>query len=173
MFDAKSYGARESLRDGRQIEIRALRPEDEAGMLAALARTSAQSLQRRFFVMKRHFSDAERAFFVNVDFRNHVALVALAEDDGKISIVGCGRYVVGEPGCAEMAFMVIDAWQGRGIGSILMRHLIDVARSAGLHELTAEVLSENAAMLNLFGRFGFKPAKRSDPQAIHLALKLD
>src|SRR5258708_2598681 len=152
MSEAIDYTARELLSDGSQIEIRALRREDEADMLAAVGKTSAQSLQRRFFAMKRHFSDKERTFFMDIDFKNHVALVALAEEASKI-IVGGGRYIVFEPGRAEMAFVVVDAWHGRGVGSILMRHLVKIASDAGLQELTAEVLPENSAMLKIFAKF--------------------
>jgi RimJ/RimL family protein N-acetyltransferase len=142
-------------------------------MLAAVGKTSAQSLQRRFFVMKRHFSDRERAFFLDVDFKNHVAIVAVAEEAGRKVIVGGGRYIVFEPGRAEMAFVVIDTWQGRGVGSILMRHLIKIAKDdAGLLELTAEVLPENTAMIKVFKKFGFSPASRRTPQTVHLVLKL-
>ena len=161
------------MRDGTPVEVRALRPTDEGDMLAALEQTSMQSLQRRFFTPKRHFSDKERAFFMEIDFKKHVALVVLTGEAGQQAIVGGGRYVVTEPGQAELAFVVIDAWQGRGIGSILMRHLIGLAREAGLHELTAEVLPENASMLRVFGKAGFKPAKRRDLHSIHLALSLD
>jgi RimJ/RimL family protein N-acetyltransferase len=160
------------LRDGSPVDIRALRPEDEADMLAATEQTSPQSLQRRFFVMKRYFSDKERAFFMDVDFDKHVALVALAEQSGRKGVVGGGRYVVFEPGRAELAFMVIDAWQGRGIGSLLMRHLIKLAGASGLKELTAEVLPENAAMLKVFTRSGFKRRASGDPQTVHLVLDL-
>jgi RimJ/RimL family protein N-acetyltransferase len=173
MSEAIDYSARELLSDGSQIEIRALRREDEADMLAAVGKTSAQSLQRRFFVMKRHFSDRERAFFLDVDFKNHVAIVAVAEEAGRKVIVGGGRYIVFEPGRAEMAFVVIDTWQGRGVGSILMRHLIKIAKDdAGLLELTAEVLPENTAMIKVFKKFGFSPASRRTPQTVHLVLKL-
>jgi GNAT superfamily N-acetyltransferase len=172
MTNAANYSAREILRDGGVIEIRALRPEDEAGMLAAVERTSAQSLQRRFFVTKRHFSDKERTYFMEVDFAKHVALVATALENHRPVIVGGGRYIVFEPGRAEMAFTVVDDWQGRGIGSILMRHLIHIARDSALGELTAEILPENAAMLKVFDKFGFRPAPRRDPQTVHLELKL-
>jgi GNAT superfamily N-acetyltransferase len=172
MSEAVNYATSELLSDGRQIEVRALRREDEVDMLAAIEKTSAQSLQRRFFVMKRHFSDKELAFFMDVDFKDHVAIVASADEAGHNVIVGGGRYIVFEPGRAEMAFVVIDAWQGRGIGSLLMRHLIKIASAAGLNELTAEVLPENAAMLRVFGKFGFRPAPHRDPQTIHLVLKL-
>jgi len=172
MPNAANYTERQQLRDGIYIEIRALMPEDEAGMLAAIARTGVQSLQRRFFGMKREFSEKERNFFMKVDFRSHVALVAVAQEGGKPTIVGGGRYIVIEPQRAEMAFVVVDAWQGRGIGSILLRHLIKIAGDAGLHELIAEVLPENRAMLKVFGKYGFKPVPRHDPQTVHLVLKL-
>jgi len=172
MSETNDYTAHELLRDGGQIEIRALRREDEADMLAAVGMTSAQSLQRRFFVMKRHFSDKERAFFMDIDFKNHVAIVALEAEAGRKVIVGGGRYIVFEPGRAEMAFVVIDTWQGRGVGSILMRHLVKIASDAGLNELTAEVLPENAAMIKVFRKFGFSPASRRDPQTLHLVRKL-
>jgi RimJ/RimL family protein N-acetyltransferase len=166
------YVVRELLGDGSQIEVRSLRPEDENDMLAAVARTSAQSLQRRFFVVKRGFSEKERDFFMNIDFRNHVALIALAQEDDRPVIVGGGRYIVFEPGRAEMAFVVVDAWQGRGIGSLLLRHLVKIAGNTGLQELTAEVLPENAAMLKVFRKFDFRPGPRRDPQTVHLVLKL-
>ncbi|MBR0901186.1 GNAT family N-acetyltransferase [Bradyrhizobium liaoningense] len=172
MLNAASYTRNERLRDGTGVEIRALRPDDEAAMLAALGEVGAESLQRRFFTLKRHFSEKERAFFVEVDFKNHVALVACVADAGRSTIVGGARYVAAGPGCAETAFMVIDAWQGRGIGGLLLRHLISLAREAGLKELTAEVLPDNAAMLRLFRRFGFERAERRDPHTIHMALTL-
>lgn len=71
-----------------------------------------------------------------------------------------------------MAFMVIDAWQGRGIGTMLARHLIAIAREAGLTELVAEVLRENIAMRRVFERLGFVAGARSDPDTIHLVLDL-
>jgi GNAT superfamily N-acetyltransferase len=172
MPEAIDYAAPELLRDGSRIEICALRREDEAAMLAAIEKTSAQSLQRRFFVMKRHFSDKERAFFLDVDFKNHVAIVATADEADRKFIIGGGRYIVFEPGRAEMAFVVIDKWQGRGVGSILMRHLIKIASDAGLKELTAEVLPENTAMIKVFGKSGFSPAPRRDPQTVHLVRTL-
>ena len=92
-------------------------------MLAAVGRTSTQSLQRRFFVPKKGFSEQEMAYFLNIDFANHVALVAEIDEDGHPAIAGSGRYIVVRPGQAEIAFMVVDAYQGQGIGTILMRHL--------------------------------------------------
>ncbi len=167
-----TYSAREKLRDGRPIEIRALRPDDEADMLAAIDRTAAESRRRRFFVTKRGFSEQEKAFFLNVDFVNHVALVATIDEGGRRTIVGGGRYIVTGPGKAEVAFVVIDAYQGQGIGAMLTRHLASLARAAGLNELAADVLPENAAMRKVLGKFGFEAGRSHDPQVIHMTLPL-
>jgi RimJ/RimL family protein N-acetyltransferase len=109
---------------------------------------------------------------MNIDFANHVALIALAEEDGRSVIIGGGRYIVTEPGKAEIAFVMIDDYQGKGIGTLLMRHLAIIARQAGLKELVAEVLPENAAMRKVFGKFGFEARRAEDPQVIHLVLVL-
>jgi ribosomal protein S18 acetylase RimI-like enzyme len=172
MSGTADYSVKERLGDGRELEIRALRPEDKADMLAAIGRTGTQSLQRRFFVAKRGFSDREIAFFMNIDFINHVALVALVAENGERVIAGGGRYIVVEPGRAEVAFLVVDGYQGQGIGSALTRHLAGLARRAGLRELVADVLPENTAMLKLFKRMGFTPGPKREPQVIHLVLPL-
>jgi len=172
MPEARNYRAIEQLRNGLQIEIRALQPDDKGDMLAAIGRTSTESLQRRFFVVKRGFSQKEIDFFMKIDFINHVSLVALAYEDGHPIIVGGGRYVVVEPGRAEVAFIVIDGYQGRGIGAHLMQYLACIARGAGLTELIADVLPENTAMRKVFSKFGFQPAPKREPQVIHLVMKL-
>src|SRR5215470_7546037 len=97
------YSVTERMRDGREVEIRALRPDDRDDMLAAVSRTGTQSLQRRFFTAKRGFSEKEIAYFMGIDFDKHVALVALADEEGRDVIIGGGRYIVTEPGKAEIA----------------------------------------------------------------------
>ena len=77
MSETAEYSAVELMRDGRRVEIRALRPDDRAELLAAIGRASTQSLFRRFFAAKRGFTDQEIEFFLHVDFINHVALVAV------------------------------------------------------------------------------------------------
>src|SRR5262245_23388218 len=100
------YSAVERLRDGRSVEIRALTPDDRAELLSAVDRTSAESLYRRFFSARRHFTERETAYFVNVDFKGHVALVAVVDEEGRPVIVGGGRYIVVQPDEAELAFAV-------------------------------------------------------------------
>jgi RimJ/RimL family protein N-acetyltransferase len=173
MSELADYSAIERLRDGRAVEIRALRRDDKDGMLAAISRTGMESMQRRFFAVKRGFSEEEIAFFMNIDFTTHVALAALIEEDARKVIIGGGRYIVVEPGQAEIAFVVIDAYQGQGVGTMLMRHLATIARAAGLRSLIAEVLPENTAMRKVFSKFGFKHGPGRGPQVVHLVLTLD
>ena len=172
MIDAANYSATETLRDGRTVEIRAQRSQDREGMHAAIARSSSGSLYRRFFAVRREFSEKETDYFLDIDFVNHVALVAVANDAGQPTIVGGGRYVVVQPGQAEVAFAIIDAYQGLGIGSALMRHLATLGREAGLREFIAEVLSENVPMLNVFERSGLAMSTeaRRDGHARHSPL---
>ena len=103
-MNAADYSAVESLRDGRRVEIRALRPTDRAGLLDAVAQMSEEARYRRFFAPKRTFSEKEIEFYLNVDFVGHVALVAVLEEGGRQVIAGGGRYIVSAPGRAEVAF---------------------------------------------------------------------
>jgi RimJ/RimL family protein N-acetyltransferase len=172
MSDSATYSAVELLRNGQQVEIRALRPDDRASLLAAVSRTSSQSLYRRFFAVKRGFTEQEIVFFSNVDFVSHVALVAVMEEGGQPLIVGGGRYIVVQPGQAEVAFVVVDQYQGQGIGAKLLHHLAVIARDAGLKELVAEVLPDNTSMLKMFERSGLRLGTRREPQGVHITLHL-
>ena len=171
-MDAASYCASESLRDGRPVEICALQPDDQADLLAAVGRLGNESLYRRFFAIKRQFTEREIASNVNVDFVTHVALVAVAREGDREIIVGGGRYVVTEAGKAELAFAIVDEYQGQGIGAALLRHLIVIARAAGLHELVAETLADNRAMIKVFEKSGLPVTTRRKSEVVHVVLKL-
>ncbi len=173
MDDLSHYSVIERMRGGGILEIRALQPDDRAGLLTAVDHTSARSLYLRFFGERHHFTDKEIAFFLDVDFTSHVALVATAEHEGERVIVGGARYIVTRPGQAEVAITVIDSCQGQGVGGILMHHLVSLARRRGLTELVAEVLSDNARMLKLFARCGLPLSMKREAEAIHVVLQLN
>jgi RimJ/RimL family protein N-acetyltransferase len=101
-----------------------------------------------------------------------VALVAELEEDGRGVIIGGGRYVLVEPGKAEVAFAVVDRYQEQGVGTALMRHLVAIARHVGLEELTAEVLADNISMLKVFEKSGLRVRTTRDAGVIHVALRL-
>ncbi len=172
-MSAAGYSAVERLRDGREVEIRALRPADRAGLLEVVAQMSEEARYRRFFAPKRGFTEKEIEFYLNVDFVSHVALVAVLEEGGRSVIAGGARYIVSAPGRAEVAFGVGDPHQGLGIATRLMRHLVKIARAAGLTELHAEVLPDNAPMLAVFARSGLPMRQTRDGGVVHVALALD
>jgi RimJ/RimL family protein N-acetyltransferase len=170
--NAAEYSARERLRDGRSVDVRAQRPADRDAIAAAFRRSSPETIYRRFFGPRTGFTEKEVAFYLDLDFVNHVALVAELEEAGRKVIVGGGRYIVAEPGRAEVAFAVDDPHQGLGIASRLMRHLVAIARDAGLKELVAEVLPDNAPMLKVFERSGLAVTTRRDPGVVYVTLAL-
>ena len=171
MLNAAKYSTVEVLRNGRKVEIRALRTDDRADLLDAVEHTGAQSLYRRFFGAKRDLSEKEIEFFLNIDFANHVALVATVEEGGG-RIAGGGRYIMVRPRSAEVAFAVVDEYQGLGIGRALMRHLVAIARDAGLEELVAEVLPENMPMRKVFEKSGLRCNMKREGPIVHFALRL-
>ena len=170
--EVSAYRSAERLRDGRPLTIRALQPRDREALLEAFGRTGDASRYTRFFSPKRAFTDREIDFFVRVDFKSHVALVAELQEGGLRVIAGGGRYIVDRPDSAEVAFMVDDAHQGLGIGSLLMRHLVACARAAGLKTLVAEVLPGNVAMLKVFERAGLDVKTRREGGVLHLDMGL-
>jgi L-amino acid N-acyltransferase YncA len=98
--------------------------------------------------------------------------MAWTEEAGRRVIVGGGRYVVVQPGKAEVAFMVIDQCQGRGIGGLVLRHLARIAHAAGLATLIAEVLPENTSMLKVFEKSGLSMTTDRDAEVVHVTLQL-
>jgi RimJ/RimL family protein N-acetyltransferase len=172
LVEPSNYSAVEKLRNGERIEIRALKPQDRDDLMAAVDRTSSDSLYRRFFAVRRHFTETEESFYLNVDFVSQVALIAVADENGQPIIIGGGRYVVGEPGQAEVAFTVVDKYQGQGVGAALLRQLAVIARQAGLRELVAYVLPDNRAMLKVFEKSGLKYTAKREAGSVYVKLGL-
>lgn len=143
------------LRDGEVVQIRPVRPDDVDAHRRFLARVGSRSLYQRFFRVKESFSDEEVRRFTDVDYTDRMALVAV--HDGEI--VGVGRYDVvpeRETRSAEVAFLVEDAFQGRGIGTLLLQHLTAYARLQGIERFEAFVLADNMPMLRLFRNSGYR-----------------
>ena len=172
MCQAASFSVTEPLHDGRQIEIRAIRPSDRDELLAASDRASDQSLYRRFFGVRRAFSEQEVSAFVNVDFVHEVALVAVMREIGRDLIAGGGRYIVVRPGTAEVAFTVVDEFQRQGIASALLRHLVVLARASGIGEFIAEVMPDNTAMLSVLEQSGLRLRRKRESGVVHITVQL-
>jgi GNAT superfamily N-acetyltransferase len=134
--DLRGYAVEEILRDGRSIHIRAIRSDDRERLADHFQYLSARSVDFRFMGMKRHLSEADLDYFTRVDFVCHVSLVATLRDGAAEQIIDVGRYVVRDPSCtaAEVAFAVTDEYQGRGVGTLLLEHLLRIARERGITE---------------------------------------
>ena len=134
--------------------LRALRPDDAPGLAEAFEQLSETSRYRRFFTAKPHLSERSLAFFTDVDHHDHEALVAVTPGSGQL--VGVARFIRNprEPDQAEVAITVIDSWQGRGLGTALLRELAQRAAEEGIRHFTAEILAENRPTLTLARRLG-------------------
>ena len=137
------------LRDGSKVLIRQVQPADAPLLADGFARLSGKSRQMRFLSRKDRLSAAELRYFTDLDHRDHEALGALDQADGRG--VGVARYVrdAKDPRAAEVAVTIVDDWQGRGLGTELLTRLSDRARSEGICRFTALVAEDNRAMAGL------------------------
>ena len=165
MIPAQPRGITDSLRDGTAVHVRAIRPDDKPRLAQFHGRLSVESVYNRFFEFKRALSVADLHYLTELDFEKRVALVATFEATPEAPIVGVARFDVlperaGAPRRAELGIVVEDAHQGRGIGTILLKHLLAIAHDHGVAEITAEVLPQNTKMLELVAGSGV-PVQRS------------
>lgn len=140
-------------------------------MSDALLKVSANFMFLRFFSTKTTFSEDELRNATEVDFVNVVALVAELKENGQKKIVGGGRYFRTNSG-AEVAFLIKDAYHGLGLGSLLFKHLVTIARASGIRQFEAEVLPGNKGMLSLFSRSGLSVATSRTSDAVHFTIAL-
>ena len=171
MFDPKTFHVTETLHDGSVVEIRAQTPDDRQAILEEMSHASADTLYHRFFAVKRSLSPAEQHYYFDIDFVNHIVLVATTRLDGKPRIVGGVRFVVVKPGEAEVAFSVVDDYQHHGLGAALMHHIKEIGREFGMTELVAEVLSDNGSMLAVFEHSGLITTTRRDGSTVHVSMR--
>ncbi|CFX59506.1 GCN5-related N-acetyltransferase [Candidatus Filomicrobium marinum] len=176
-MDVRSYSAADALKDGTLVIVRAIRHDDRASVLATFKSLDRESVYTRLFTYKKELTEAELKQFTEVDFENVVALVVTIQSGEGGRLIGGGRYYVDAaspaPRSAELAFVTADDWHGRGIASLVLRHLARIARDQGIETFEAEVLAQNRAMLAVFGRSGLKVIQRRDGNTVHVTLLLN
>ncbi|MCZ7420231.1 GNAT family N-acetyltransferase [Verrucosispora sp. WMMA2121] len=158
------------LSDGSTVQLRPIDPSDAPEIVAMHSRFSERTRYLRYFSPYPRIPERDLHRFVNVDHRDREAFVVLAGD----RIVAVGRYERLGPAApdAEVAFVVEDAYQGRGIGSVLMEHLADAARRAGIVNFVAEVLPANGQMLRVFADFGYQIQRQFADGVVHLSFPI-
>ena len=147
-------GAEVRLRDGSRVRVRPGRRADRGLLLRGFERLSPSSRYRRFLASTPELSGAMVRYLTEIDHHDHEALVAI--DDGTGEGVGVARYVrhSDRPAAAEVAVTVVDYWQGRGLGTLLMEALSARARQEGIASFTALMLAANDEMMELLRRLG-------------------
>jgi acetyl coenzyme A synthetase (ADP forming)-like protein len=162
--DLDRYATDAVLADGQTVTIRPVRPEDNDRMVEMWDRFSPETIRMRFF-SPRKMTPEQMQFFSNVDYTDRFALVA--ETAGKI--VGVSRFdrLLGQSDVAEFAVVVEDAEQGRGIGTALLRALVEPAADLGIKGFEGDVLRENSRMLRMMRDAGFSPAFSDMGTAVH------
>lgn len=160
----------EQLPGGERVRIRPARLSDERALQELLYGLSDQSVYRRFLAHKRTHPHEEVQALVDADERSSMALVALSEAEGEASpLLGSVRYDVDPAsGLADVAFVVREDWQGRGLGTALMRCTQEVARARGVAGLQADVLATNKPMLAVFHASGLHVSSRLEAGVYHL-----
>jgi RimJ/RimL family protein N-acetyltransferase len=175
VVDPRNYTVTETLKDGTVVTIRAIRRADQEAIRAIFENLDEESTYRRFFGPKKELTDAELAYFTDIDFDQIVALVAtVPSGDGEALIAG-GRFAAEGPApaqSAELAFTTEKGYRGRGLANLLLQHLVGIARELGLLRLKAEVLAENQPMLAVLRRSGLPIQQRQEGNVIHVTLAL-
>lgn len=162
------------LRDGTEVLLRPIRPEDEPLWHRLIASSSPESIRFRFRSMFKH-SDHEMAVrHCMIDYERELALVVEAGADAARELIGVGQLMTDlNHESAEYAVLVPDAWQGRGVGGLLLDYCLEVAARWGVAEVTAETDPDNARMLAMFRKRGFSSEIRRDEDVVLLRKTLE
>ncbi len=172
MSNVAAYLATEVLKDGNEVTIRAMHPDDKERLVKAFLHLQPQTIRTRFFYAKKSLSEDDLRWLDEISHGNHVGLVATVPSGRDELIIAEGSYAaLGRT--AEVGFTVAETWQGQGIASRLLEHLARIARRQGVGQLEAYVLKENAPMLAVFSHSGFPMTTRDAEGVLHVALLLD
>ncbi len=151
------------LNDGTTVLVRSINKADAPLERKFIERLSPAAKRFRFLGQIGTPSDALIKSLTDIDREHEVAFVALIHDDGEKKEIGVGRFCVAPDGqSCECAITVADDWRERGLGTLLMRHLIDFARERGIHEMVSIDAADNYAMRDLSLHLGF--TREVDPE---------
>lgn len=199
-MNLSEYRAEETLRDGTLVVVRAIRPDDRGALQEGFLHLSDRTVYHRFLQAKRELTDGELRYFTELDFHDHIGLAVELRGTRPPQLIAVGRavrtgQVVPPPpegpappsrtggqrfpaeaprprDSAEVAFVVQDEYQGRGVGTLLLAHLARIARGLGYRTFEAEVLPDNRQMLDVFAHSGLTRRERVLDGLTHVEMDL-
>lgn len=161
-----------TLRDGSELAIRPVRPDDKDAIVAGFERLSPQSRYRRFFAPLQQLTARDLEYLTEVDHHDHEAVIGFDAATG--DPVGVARYIRSDvPAEAEVAVTVVDDWQGRGAATALLDRLVVRARDEGITHFLARVLTENEGAIELFDHLAPSGSEHRRSASGHLELVID
>jgi RimJ/RimL family protein N-acetyltransferase len=139
-----------TLKDGSLVRVRPILPEDEPRLVTLYGRLSPETAYQRFFAVMKRLPPTWAHHFAHVDYRRRMALVAERSLDWRPELIGVARYEPSEEeDTVEVALVVQDYWQGKGLGAVLLEDILRAAGANGIHRFRAYVLVDNFRMLRL------------------------
>ena len=158
----EEHESHEMTKENIQIFVRSVKPEDAPLFIDLFKILSPTTIYYRFFAPVKELKPEMLARFTQIDYDREIALVAIQDNAGSDRLIGVAR-IIGEPDGkhGEFAVVVGDPWHGKGIGAVLLKKCLDIAKSRGFEIITGCVLRENKNMLGLAKKLGFKVEKHS------------
>jgi acetyltransferase len=152
----KKYEILWLLKNGQEVLLRPIKPEDEPMWLEMFQSLSEESIRYRFFQMLKDTPHEVRVRYCNVDYDREIALVAEMVENSKRKILGVSRLSIeSDEKSGEMAFLVSDYWQGLGLGTKMVDYVLDIAKEKGIDKVNAIILQDNYRALSLTKKMGF------------------
>jgi acyl-CoA hydrolase len=163
----------ETLRDGAQIFFRPVKPTDDPMLSEMLYSLSGESVHKRFFSHTIAFPHRNVQQLTNIDYEQNLAIVGVVPGPGEDDIVAIAQYFLDpKTQSAEVAFIVQDDWQQKGMGTLLMQYLTQIARQRGVKSFNAKVLPQNKAMLGVFQNSNLPMQTHFDGEAYSVVFDL-
>ena len=163
----------DTLRDGTQIFFRPVKPTDDPALSEMLYSLSTQSVRSRYFTHTMTFPHKDVQKLTNIDYENDLAIVGVVPGPAGEEIVAIAQYFLDpKTQAAEVAFIVQDEWQQKGMGSFLLDYITQIARQRGVRRFSAAVLASNKPMLAIFHNTGYKVETEFDGEAYSITYEL-
>lgn len=161
-------------KEGALIHLRPIKPEDEPEWHGLLTKCSPESIRSRFRYLFKRTTHEMATRYCFIDYDREMAMVAERMTESGRELIGVGRLVADPDGRrGEYAVLMVDAWQGKGIGTALTNYCVDIARHLGLEEVHAETLPENTRMISVFRRCGFDVQMNTEEGVVNVRRQVE